>query len=114
MKSECLVKTYRLIGAGAGVEEASVAVVAVARSRAGGFRVGSFAITVDIRVAHFVARGRNVPLAGRRDAYRGSKADVPVSSRDGWVAGCRSLSKNRDRGQGRDEKPLESNHVDDG
>lgn len=110
---ECLGETYLLRRAGAGVEEGSEAVVAVAASPAGRLLVGQRAPVSLVRVHHSVAGVDDAPLPGR-GPHSVTEVDVPVGSQIRCInLGGRSLSKDGDRGQGRDKKPLESDHVDD-
>jgi hypothetical protein len=111
------VNTYLALGAVPGVEKASEAVVAVACSRTGREGIWSTAVGALVRVSHddrAVTRDLDVPLPVRVCLHRFGNVMRPVGSRLGHIAGGsrRSLSKDRDCGQSREKKPLESDHVD--
>ena len=109
--------TYLAIRAGAGVQEAAEAVVAVAGGRAGRQGEGSAAVVALVRVLPdrvVVTRDLDDGTLLSSIASHGD-GDVlgPVGGRSGFVAGGLILSEDTEGGDGGEEEPLESNHVGD-
>jgi len=106
------------VGAIAGIEKGSEAVIAVAVSRTGRERKGSTAMGALVRIlqdgSRVVTRGLDDgPLLVWVPLHSVGYVNPPVCRRGGFIDGGRSLGKDRDRGQGGDEEPLEGDHVSD-